>query len=140
MSEAVRNVDQEFWHPPVQADELSVPVRTQSESCFRCHTEYAVGARFCHVCGSGRQVVTDSTDRMTRYFDFQVIKVALGLSTASLVAFIIGLACVAGAIATGVMFSAATVLDWQAVQLWRMQWLLGSLVAFAAGILLKKTA
>jgi len=36
-------------------------------------------------------------------------------------------------------FTAATVLDWQAVQLWRIEWLLGAAVAFVAGILLKKS-
>jgi hypothetical protein len=141
MSEAVRNVEQEFWRPPVQGQDLSVPVRAESEICQRCQTEYAVGARFCHVCGSVRRAETpDSEPGITRVFDFHVIRVALGLSTASLIALVVGLACVAGAIATGLVFSAATVLDWQAVQIWRIQWLLAALVAFAAGILLKKSA
>jgi hypothetical protein len=37
------------------------------------------------------------------------------------------------------MYTAATVLDWQAVQIWRIEWLLASAAAFLAGILLKKT-
>jgi hypothetical protein len=36
------------------------------------------------------------------------------------------------------MFTAGTVLDWQAVQIWRVEWLLGAAAAFLAGILLKK--
>jgi hypothetical protein len=31
-------------------------------------------------------------------------------------------------------------LDWQAVQLWRIEWLLGATASFLAGILLKKSA
>jgi hypothetical protein len=30
------------------------------------------------------------------------------------------------------------VLDWQAIQLWRIEWLLGAAAAFVAGCLLKK--
>jgi hypothetical protein len=39
---------------------------------------------------------------------------------------------------TGFVFTATTLLDWQAVQLWRIEWLLGSVAMFAAGFLLKK--
>jgi hypothetical protein len=42
------------------------------------------------------------------------------------------------ALLTGFIFSAATVLDWQAVQLWRIEWLLAAIALFVAGILLKK--
>src|SRR5438876_6184757 len=64
----------------------------------------------------------------------------IGLPTSSLVAFIIGVGCVLGAITVGLIFTAQTVLDWQAVQVWRIEWLLGSAAAFLAGILLKKSA
>jgi hypothetical protein len=47
---------------------------------------------------------------------------------------------VIAAIGVGFVFSAATVLDWQAVQVWRIQWLLAAVAAFVAGILLKRTA
>jgi hypothetical protein len=43
-----------------------------------------------------------------------------------------------GALAVGVFFSARTVLDWQAIQIWRIEWLVGAVAAFAAGLLLKK--
>ena len=46
--------------------------------------------------------------------------------------------CLLGASAVGVIFSARTVLDWQAVQLWRIEWLLAAVAAFVAGCLLKK--
>jgi len=31
-------------------------------------------------------------------------------------------------------------IDWQAVQLWRIEWLLGAVAAFVAGCLLKKAS
>ena len=49
-----------------------------------------------------------------------------------------GFACVIAAIVTGFIFTATTLLDWQAVKLWRIEWLLGAVAMFAAGFLLKK--
>jgi hypothetical protein len=55
-----------------------------------------------------------------------------------LLALILGCVCIIAAIVTGVVFTATTLLDWQAVQLWRIEWLLGALAMFAVGFLLKK--
>jgi hypothetical protein len=134
MSEAVHNAEQEFWRPPAQAQ----PVRIV-ENCSRCGAEFVVGARFCHVCGAQREPLLDySGGRLSRWLDFHQIKSSLGLSTGALVAFIAGIACVLAAIATGFIFTASTVLDWQAVQIWRIEWLAAAAAAFLAGLLLKK--
>jgi hypothetical protein len=50
----------------------------------------------------------------------------------------IGLGCILGAIAVGFVFTVQNLVDWQAVQIWRIQWLLAAAAAFIAGILLKK--
>jgi hypothetical protein len=39
---------------------------------------------------------------------------------------------------TGFLFTATTLLDWQAVQIWRIEWLLAASAVFVAGVLLKK--
>ncbi len=70
--------------------------------------------------------------------DFIRMREALGLNTGSLIALIAGVMCMVAAVATGFIFSATTVLDWQAVQLWRIEWLLAAIAAFLAGVLLKK--
>jgi len=44
---------------------------------------------------------------------------------------------VLAAVGTGLVYTASTVLDWQAVQIWRIEWLLAAVVAFLGGILLK---
>ncbi len=75
---------------------------------------------------------------MARQLEFQRIKDRVGLPTPALVAFLAGFACLLAAVLVGFIFSANTVLDWQAVQVWRIQWLLGSATAFLAGILLKR--
>jgi hypothetical protein len=68
---------------------------------------------------------------------FHAIKSCLGLSTASLIAFVIGLSCVGGASLAGLL-PEKTFLDWQAIQYYRAEWLLAATAAFVAGILLKK--
>jgi len=72
------------------------------------------------------------------YLHFHEIKRWVGLPTASLIAFIIGLGCVAGALTAGLM-TAKTLVDWEAVQFYRAEWLLAATACFVAGILLKKT-
>ena len=137
MPDAVPNTRQEFWRAPIQAQREDSVARGMVEVCDRCGTEFVVGARFCHVCGSTRDSLPRR--RWTSLLEFQQIKDSLGLSTGSLVAFIAGIACVLAAIAVGFIFSAATLLDWQAVQLWRIEWLLGAAAAFLLGILLKRS-
>jgi hypothetical protein len=68
---------------------------------------------------------------------FHALKTRAGLSTGSFIAFLLGLACVAGALLVG-LFTAKTIVDWQAIQFYRVEWLLAATVAFVAGILLKK--
>jgi|SRR5581483_2039532 len=133
------NAHQEFWRPaigsaPAAASDLE-------QACESCGTEFMVGSRFCHICGTARHAHAEGLPARswTNYLQFHAIQEGLGLPSASLVAFIVGLACVVGALATGIVYSERNVLEWQAVQLFRMQWLLGGLVAFVAGVLLKKS-
>jgi hypothetical protein len=72
-----------------------------------------------------------------RDLHFQAIKQWLGLPTASLIAFVIGVGCLAGALLAGLL-TAKTLVDWQAIQFYRAEWLLASIASFVAGILLKK--
>lgn len=72
-----------------------------------------------------------------RYLHFHEIKSWVGLPTGSLIAFVIGLACIAGALLVGLL-TAKTLVDWQAIQFYRAEWLLAATAAFVAGILLKK--
>jgi len=72
-----------------------------------------------------------------RHLDFHEIKSRTGLSTGSLIAFVLGLACIAGALLVGLL-TARTLVDWQAIQFYRVEWLLAATASFVAGILLKK--
>jgi len=144
MSEVINNAPQEFWRPPSAQPEALVP--TMVEACDRCETEFMVGARFCHDCGAARQPRTRPTVEhswmrsleVLKFLEFQNVKDWIGLSTASLIAFFAGLGCLVAATAVGVIYSVQSLADFQAIQWWRMQWLLAALVAFVAGILLKQ--
>jgi hypothetical protein len=159
MSEVVHNAEREFWQPPVASTPLTVETVIQPamvEACDNCETEFIPGSRFCHTCGAERaesSAQNEFSSRVrsafawARHLEFHNIerwivstREWLGLPTAALVSFAIGLFCVAGAIMVGLIFSVQTTLDWQAVQVWRIEWLLGASASFLAGILLKKSA
>jgi hypothetical protein len=44
------------------------------------------------------------------------------------------------AVFVGAVYAVQNVADFQAVQFWRMQWLLASIAFFVAGVLLKRSA
>jgi hypothetical protein len=72
------------------------------------------------------------------YLHFHEIKRWVGLPTAALIAFMIGMGCVAGAIGVGLFYKASNLAEFQAIQMWRLEWLLAATASFVAGILLKK--
>jgi len=127
----------EFWRPPLETRHEAVPT-VQTESCARCGTEFVAGSRFCHICGTKRDPQFAARRfQWARFPDIHRMQERLGLPLASVVALIVGILCTLAAIGTGLVFTATTVLDWQAVQIWRIEWLLAAVAAFLAGILLK---
>ncbi len=140
MEQTAEKLQQEYWRPATTHGKRAMPTeaRSRSEVCDGCGSEFVMGARFCHVCGNSRRDEATATPRWMEALDFEHIRGVLGLSVGSLVAFIFGMACVIAAIAVGFIYSANTLVDWQAVQTWRIEWMLAGVVAFVAGILLKK--
>jgi hypothetical protein len=173
MAEVAQGTQQEFWRPPSPTI-ADAPVALQAvpslvTACSRCGTEFLIGSRFCHSCGSSRLQANDAAQSdngfastiwrpivgfaqiawaawrkiefpaWLRYLHFHEIKSWIGLPTASLIAFMIGLGCVAGALLVGLL-TARNFVDWQAIQFYRGEWLLAATAAFVAGILLKKTS
>jgi hypothetical protein len=137
MSDVAHNAAQEFWRPPVAPSVAAQP--GIAEVCSGCRAEFMVGSLFCHVCGTSRTAQTAAAGRLAPYLEFHNIRRALGLSTAALIAFLAGMACLFMAgFAVSLIYSIQTFNDFQAVQLYRMEWLLAAIAAFAAGLLLKK--
>jgi len=136
MGQVVNQVQHEFWRPPMPD---AVANQEFIEACRRCGTEFIVGSRFCHACGAGRPERNAASRIMDLpgLAELSVLGERFGLTTASLIAFLLGIMCVLGALTVGVIFGAKTVLDWQAIQIWRIEWLLGAIAAFVAGGLLK---
>src|SRR5580692_4744974 len=87
------------------------------------------------IAASWRKV---SLPGWVRYLHFHEIKRWVGLPTAALIAFMIGLGCVAGAIGVSLVYGASNLAEFQAIQMWRIEWLLAATASFVAGILLKK--
>src|SRR5512137_1559362 len=126
---------QEFWKPAVAPRQETSAAETTGQVCQECGTDFVLGSRFCYVCGVDRNanLAGASTTGVQAWVDFASLREALGQTNASLVALVLGCACVIAAIVTGFVFTATTLLDWQAVQLWRIEWLLGAVAMFAAG-------
>lgn len=138
MAEVVPNTQQEFWRPPAIQREAAAPSLVQA--CEGCGTEFMVGSRYCHICGAAREVIPITDPHWARHLELHNIKQGLGLPLASLIAFIGGIGCILAALASGIIYSERNVLEWEAVQAFRIQWLLAAVAAFVAGILLKKSS
>jgi hypothetical protein len=143
MSGVVNQAQNEFW-TPAAAQIVASPIRSndaRSQTCEECHTEFIVGSRYCHCCGASRpHLPIERVVEIPGLRELTSLRILLGLTTPSLIAFLLGAFCLVGAIAVGILFTARTSLDWQAIQLWRIEWLLGSIAGFVAGTLLKKPA
>jgi hypothetical protein len=137
MPDVVRTATQEFWHSPTEESADVQPSPTGlAAACAECGAEFVPGAAFCHACGETRRMAFSSG--WLGRFEITSLQVMFGLTMAPLVAFFLGLACAAAAVLAGVFSNPQTVLDWQVVQAWRIEWLVASVAAFVAGILLKR--
>jgi len=143
MAEAADQTQHEFWRAPMPASK-AVASRGRSDersATCRCGTEFIVSSLYCHACGVGRPDLGVSVARTLEIpglAEFASLGERLGLKTPAAIAFLVGVLCVVGALAVSVFFSVRTVVDWQAIQLWRIEWLLAAVAAFVAGCLLKK--
>jgi hypothetical protein len=164
MAEVVQDTQQDFWRSPTvlePAVEATLPPATQdvasqdlAEACIDCGTEFMIGARFCHTCGRRRPAVSEaSTDAtvMAGPWARSIAWSAAWVRTCS--------AAVAAAwrkislpdwlhylhfheikrwVGVSLFYRASNLAEFQAIQMWRIEWLLAATASFVAGILLKK--
>jgi hypothetical protein len=130
---------QEFWKPIVAARAEGAQTESQPRnSCEKCGAEAVLVGQFCHLCGTERSTeFPHPTQVLASWFDFTAVREATGLGPATLIAFILGCGCFIAAAAVGFVFTASNALEWQAIQLWRIEWLLAAIALFGAGVLLK---
>jgi cytosine/uracil/thiamine/allantoin permease len=137
MAEAADQIQRDFWRPPVPASPAVASER--SSACGHCGTEFIVSSLYCHACGVKRPDLNAArTLEIPGRAELASLGERLGLTMPAVIAFLLGLFCIVGALAVSVCFSPRTALDWQAIQLWRIEWLLGAIAAFVVGCLLKK--
>ena len=155
MPEIAPNADQEFWRPPAAAGSAALAANRvvtdmaadfsgstsvdlhvdANDTCRGCSAEFVPGALYCHACGASRSKMAVN---WMQYLEFRTIQSWVGLPTASLIAFLIGVLCGLAALGVGLFHSNPTPPEWQALQLWRIEWLLAAGVSFLAGCLLKR--
>jgi len=99
---------------------------------------FVKGAAKLRATAAGIRWRKVSLPAWVQYLHFHQIKRWIGLPTASLIAFFIGLGCVAGAVGVSLLYKPQNFVDFQAIQMWRIEWLLAATASFVAGILLKK--
>jgi len=101
-----------------------------------------VGAAFCHICGANRHRSEAASGSWTKnlelhkFLAFGSIRGWFGLPVLSLFAFLVGVGFLIVALAMGLV-AVHDISDFEAVQLWRIQWLMAACAAFLVGILLK---
>jgi len=158
MAQATPNYEAraEFWKP---APSTRPEGDTFRPTCWSCGAECVPDSLYCHVCGSDQAAVETEAGRyipavvrlasraVARLASRSAVRLAvrvaslrdaLGQTNSSLAALIAGCFCLLAAALIGFFFSATKLLDWQALQLWRIQWLLAAIALFVAGVVLKK--
>ncbi|HEX2524022.1 MAG TPA: hypothetical protein VHP35_18070, partial [Terriglobia bacterium] len=94
-----------------------------------------LGAEFCHVCG--RWVFGSNLSRLLNSTRAAVSRIGIELpvlicmATAALFAVI--------SLFVGIRIEPKTIGEWQVIQFWRIEWLLGAIVTLLFGILLRKS-
>jgi hypothetical protein len=129
----------EYWRPSNPDVVRLVESASPGAACWRCGTEYSRDALFCHICGSGREARHSAAKAQPEPAALTSASVPRppGLSISCLIFFLAGMVCLLGALLIGMVYKTETLADWQAVQTWRIEWLLGGVTTLLAGILLK---
>lgn len=139
---AARSTPQEYWRPANPNVARLIELSAKREACWRCGVDYSPNAHFCHSCGSAREPEQLSSEqsqaKAPALLRFKSAGWRRKLSLAAVVLFVVGALCLAGAALMGTIFQADTMPAWEAIQAWRIEWLLAASASFLAGILLKK--
>jgi hypothetical protein len=110
----------------------------RTDVCEHCGTEFVVQSLFCRMCGWRAEGDITSELQSASRLDFHVLRRKLNLNAAALVCFLAGIVCLGAAASVSFIFNANNLVDWQAVQIWRIEWLLAGMASFLAGILLNR--
>jgi hypothetical protein len=104
-------------------------------NCKKCGTDLKLGAEFCHVCGrwvfgSNLSRLMKATHAALSHLGIEV-PVLVCMATAAIFAVI--------SMFVGIRTDPKTIAEWQVIQYWRIEWLLGAIVMLLFGVLLRKS-
>jgi len=141
MADFTREMSHEYWRPAHANGNLAeahgFPAQGSEAFCTACGCSYAAGARFCHVCGVGRESDLHVRNPIAEWLDVTALGTRLGVSGIPLVFAFAAALFVLAAVMTGLVYNTSTVAEWQAVQTWRIEWLLAAVVALLAAMLFR---
>ena len=128
-------LDYDYWDeakPAANGSEVAGTDATVTEPlvrhdlCHRCGSEFVVDSPYCRMCGRAREGEIRPVKSRLQLLDFYQLRRRLGLSLSAMVCLVVGLVCIGAAVATGFIYTAGTLVDWQAVQIWRGEWLIAA--------------
>ncbi|PSH04606.1 MAG: hypothetical protein CXZ00_07280 [Acidobacteria bacterium] len=143
MAEFTKDLSQEYWRPaPTPGNQLKAHVfqtLANEEFCPVCGTAYAAGARFCYFCGVRREDDLHIKSLMSNlaWLNFGRIREQFGLSKVSMALVLIAALFFMATVLTGIVYRTSTIAEWQAAQIWRIEWLLATVAGLLAAILFK---
>jgi len=111
---------------------------SRGDVCSHCGTEFVVRSPYCRMCGWRSEIYETQEIASASKLDFHALRRRMNLTTAALICFIAGLGSLVAAATVGFIYSANTLVDWQAIQIWRIEWLLAAAVTLLCGILLNR--
>ncbi len=105
-----------------------------SSLCSKCATELKVGAEFCHVCG--RWAFGSELSRLMKTVKTAVVET--DIETPVLICMLLAGIFALISLFVGIRMTPKTIAEWQIIQFWRIEWLLGAIAVLLLGVLLKK--
>ena len=115
---------------------LTSPQRAAADtSCKKCGTDLKLGAEFCHVCG--RWVFGSNVSRLMKGTHAAVSQIGIELPV--LICMVTAAIFAVISMFVGIRIDPKTIGEWQVIQYWRIEWLLGAIVMLLFGVLLRKS-
>jgi hypothetical protein len=106
-----------------------------TENCQKCGTQLKLGAEFCHVCG--RWIFGSNFSRLISSAKSALVQT--GIEWPVLICLLAAGIFAVISLFVGIRIAPKTLGEWQVIQFWRIEWLLGAIVVLLFGLLLKRS-
>lgn len=140
MARAVQPISGDYWRPANEEAERHARPFLFENVCSRCGMDYAVGARYCYICGNRRYAQPEPAAASADSDWWKQFRQRSGLSGPSLSLLAAGVTCLLVALVLGVLLPSQSDDAARSLQDVRLDWLLGAVAAMLGGLLLKYKA